>query len=98
MGIDEVQVASIEDGEAIQLKCIICSEYYQSDRDSKRALNKSNGVARSLINKWIEGTTTIKKNNASDQLKARYHVNAVRKLKEKAEQICDEVDISLAGD
>ena len=51
---------------------------------------------KSLVNKWIQGTTTIKKNNATDHLKAQYHVNAVRKLKEKAEQKCDEVNISEA--
>ena len=90
-GFDEIKVKSNEDGEVVELQCIICTEYYQSDEDCKKMLSKFNGVVRSLVNKWIEGTTTIKKNNASDHLKAHYHVNAVRKLKEKAEHKCGEV-------
>ena len=90
-GFDEIKVKSNEDGEVVELQYIICTEYYQSDEDGKKMLSKFNGVVRSLVNKWIEGTTTIKKNNASDHLKAHYHVNAVRKLKEKAEHKCGEV-------
>lgn len=95
-GFDEIKVTSNDDGEAIELKCIICTEYYQSDEDGKKVLSKLTGVVKSLVNKWIQGMTTIKKNNVNDHLKAQYHVNAVRKLKEKAEQKCDEVDISEA--
>ena len=95
-GFNEIKVTSNEDGEATELRCIICTEYYQSDEDVKKALSKLSGVVKSLVNKWILGTTTIKKNNANYHLKAQYHVNAVRKLKEKAEQKWDEVDISEA--
>ena len=95
-GFDKIEVTSNDDGEAIELKCIICTEYYQNDEDGKKALSKLTGVVKSLVNKWIQGTTMIKKNNANNHLNAQYHVNAVRKLKEKAEQKCDEVDISEA--
>lgn len=85
--IPELEAVTNANADVLTIHCKICKEYYSENENGRAVLQKLNGAARSLVSKWIEGSTIIKKNNAQDHTtKANYHLTAARALKDRAEQ------------
>ena len=63
-----------------KIKCLVCSEFYEHNA---KELDKLQGQVKIQVKKWIDGSCTVKKNNAFDHLKSNTHNKAVQRLKEK---------------
>ena len=56
------------------------------DDEGREELKEFTGKVKELVVKWINGSHIIKKNNAQEHIqKAKYHADATRRLKERAD-------------
>ena len=84
--LPEINVDVNDDGNVISVSCKICKEYYGDDDEGREELKKFTGKVKELVVKWINRSHTIKKNNAQEYIqKAKYHADATRRLKERAD-------------
>ena len=60
--------------------CIICHKFYG---ENPHELDKLQGHIKGMVKNWMDGSSTVKKNNAVDHLKLNVHSCAVLRLKEK---------------
>ena len=66
--------------EVTKIFCIVCREFY---RENPHELDKLQGHIKGMVKNWIDGSTTVKKNNPVDHLKSKINSRAVLRLKEK---------------
>ena len=81
--LPEINVDVNDNGDVISISC---KEYYVDDDEGREELKKFTGKVKELVVKWINGPYIIKKNNAQKHIqKAKYHADATRRLKERAD-------------
>ena len=95
--IPEINTSVNDNGDVVTIHCKICKEFYSDDEEGRSLLQSLNGAVKKLVNRWIEGSDIIKKNNAQDHVnRAKYHMDAVRKLKERAEEKSESLQLTEA--
>ena len=81
--LPEINVHVNDNGDVISISC---KEYYMDDDESREELKKFTRKVKELAVKWINGPYMIKKNNAQKHIqKGKYHADATRRLKERAD-------------
>ena len=91
--IAEIGIEENDQDEVTSIFCKICREFHAKNNAD---LNKLNGAIKQVVLNWISGSTTIKKNNILDHVKANYHQSAVQILKECAAEKSESPQITEA--
>ena len=84
--LPEINLDVNDDRYVISIGYNICKEYYVDDDEGREELKKFTRKVKELVVKWINGSHIIKKSNAQEHIqKAKYHADAIRRLKERAD-------------
>ena len=74
-GLPTINYELAENGDTvIKVFCALCQEYYGTRQIGGPYVVGHKGAISSLADKWVSGTTVIKKNNAADHVsKSKLH-------------------------
>ena len=85
-GLPTINYELAEDGDTVvKVFCALCQEYYGTRQTGGPYVVGHKGAISSLADKWVSGTTVIKKNNAADHVsKSKLHRQATLALQSQS--------------